>query len=293
MTGWLVLGAGGQLGLSLQEVLTNASIPHVALGSKECDITDPASVAAALNLASPEVVVNCAAWTAVDAAEDHEDDAFLVNCSGPANLASACRASGARFVHISTDYVFAGDQVGPYGEDAPTGPVSVYGRSKLCGEREVMSAHPHGAYVVRTAWLYSKYGSNFAKTMLRRARIGAAVRVVNDQTGQPTLADDLARHLRDIVTSTAPAGIYHGTNAGACTWFDFARELYSLAGADVSLVSPVPSSEYPTRAVRPSNSVLGHARTIAAGVPEMRPWEGAAADSVTTIVEELSKEELP
>ena len=291
VTGWLVLGAGGQLGQSLQDVLTPAGIPHDALGSKECDITDPAAVAASLAYSKPEVVINCAAWTAVDAAEDNEEEAFLANCTGPANVARACRAAGARMVHISTDYVFPGNQPGPYGESSPTGPVSAYGRSKLCGEREVQSILGDDAYIVRTAWLYSRHGANFAKTMLRRARTGSAVRVVNDQIGQPTLADDLAQHLVDLVSFGAPAGIYHGTNSGACTWYDFARQLYALAGADTELVTPVPSSEYPTRAIRPSNSVLGHERTVAARLPEMRPWEEAATHSVPSIIEALSQED--
>ena len=275
----------------MQETLAEQGIAFVALRSSDCDITDISAVEYSLRQYEPHIAVNCAAWTAVDAAEDNEEAAFLVNCTGPANVAGACRAAGTRLVHISTDYVFPGDQPGPYGESSPTGPVSVYGRSKLCGEREVQSIMGDDAYIVRTAWLYSRHGANFAKTMLRRARTGSAVRVVNDQMGQPTLADDLAQHLVDLVSFGAPAGIYHGTNSGACTWYDFARQLYALAGADTELVTPVPSSEYPTRAIRPSNSVLGHERTVAARLPEMRPWEEAATHSVPSIVEALSQED--
>ena len=290
MTGWLVLGGNGQLGRSLQDVLNQRGIEHVALGSSNCDVTDPASVAAALVYSRPEVVVNCAAWTAVDAAEAHEAKAQLVNAKGAGNVARACRENSARLVHVSTDYVFPGNQPAPYGENDATGPVSAYGRTKLQGEQTVSNEHRDGSYIVRTAWLYGPHGGNFAKTMLRRALAGTAVRVVDDQHGQPTLSTDLAWHIIDLVTIGAPAGTYHGTNSGATTWFQFARLIYELAGADTSLVSPVPSSEYPTPATRPSNSVLGHARTISAGVPEMRSWDDALRASISNIMKSVQSE---
>lgn len=274
----------------MQEALTERNLPFVALGSDECDVTNSDAVSAVMEIHRPDVVVNCSAWTAVDAAEDNEATAFAINCDGPRNVAVACRTSGSTFVHVSTDYVFPGDGSGEYAEDSPTGPVSVYGKSKLCGEREAIAGHPDGTYIVRTAWLYSRHGGNFVKTMLRRALSGAAVRVVDDQLGQPTLADDLARHIIDLVTSGAPVGVYHGTNSGRATWCDLAREIFDLAGAGTGLVSPVGTSEYPTRAVRPANSVLGHARTVEAGVAEMRQWDLALRASIPGIIETVKSE---
>lgn len=291
MNNWLILGAGGQLGMCLQEALSERSIPFVALRSNDCDITNHRAVEDALTKYSPDVVANCAAWTAVDAAEDNETSAFLVNCSGVENVARACREHRCVLVHISTDYVFSGDGVGPYDEDDPTGPVSVYGQSKLCGEQKVLEIHPNRSYVVRTAWLYSKFGHNFVKTMLRRALANEPVRVVNDQAGQPTSATDLAHHLIDLVVSSAPPGIYHGTNSGNATWFDFAREIFDLSRSSISLVSPVTSDAFPTRAVRPNNSILSHRRTIAAGVAEMQHWKSALTHVFGEIQNEVKQEE--
>lgn len=290
MSTWLVLGARGQLGTCMQEALTEWNLQFVALGSDECDVTNSDAVSAVMEIHRPDVVVNCSAWTAVDAAEDNEVAAFAINCDGPRNVAAACRTNGSTLVHVSTDYVFPGDGSGEYTEDSPTGPVSVYGKSKLCGEREAIAGHPDGTYIIRTAWLYSRHGGNFVKTMLRRALSGAAVRVVDDQLGQPTLADDLARHIVDLVTSGAPVGVYHGTNSGQATWCDLAREIFDLAGAGTGLVSPVDTSEYPTRAVRPANSVLGHARTLNAGVTEMRQWDVALRASIPGIIETVKSE---
>lgn len=291
MTTWLILGARGQLGTCMQEALTSKGLPFVALGSDECDVRDAGAVSAAIRDHSAGIVVNCSAWTAVDAAEDNEAAAFALNCDAVGSIASACRAAGSLLVHVSTDYVFPGVEGGAYDEYSPTGPVSVYGQSKLCGELRALSEHPAGTYIVRTAWLYSRHGGNFAKTMLRRALAGTEVRVVDDQRGQPTLADDVALHIIGLVTCAAPVGIYHGTNSGQGTWCDFAREIFDLAGAGTALVSPVPTSEYPTRAVRPSNSVLGHGRTVAAGLPEMRPWQDALRASIARIITAVESEE--
>jgi len=289
---WLVLGAGGQLGRCLGEALVEAGIPFTLTGRNECDITDARSVADVLSRTRPEVVVNCAAWTAVDAAEDNEADATLANRDGARNVAEACKDHGAQLVHVSTDYVFAGTDTGAYDEDSPTFPASAYGRTKLLGEHAVLESHPGGTFVVRTAWLYSRFGGNFVKTMLRRALADAPVRVVDDQRGQPTHAGDLARHIIDLVQSDAPRGVYHGTNSGDGTWCDLAREIYDLAHKPISLVSPVGTDEYPTKATRPKNSVLGHRRTVAAGVSEMRNWKSALAESIGGIIAEVEKENV-
>jgi len=289
---WLVLGAGGQLGRCLGEALVEAGIPFTLAGRNECDITDARSVADVLSRTRPEVVVNCAAWTAVDAAEDNEADATLANRDGARNVAEACKDHGALLVHVSTDYVFAGTDTGAYDEDSPTFPASAYGRTKLLGEHAVLESHPGGTFVVRTAWLYSRFAGNFVKTMLRRALADAPVRVVDDQRGQPTHAGDLARHIIDLVQSDAPRGVYHGTNSGDGTWCDRAREIYDLTHKPISLVSPVGTDEYPTKATRPKNSVLGHRRTVTAGVIEMRNWKSALAESIGGIIAEVEKENV-
>lgn len=272
---WLIIGGDGQLGQSFRDLFTERKISFSFSTIDSLDITDASAVATYINDYSPDVVVNCAAWTAVDAAEDNIEAAFAVNCDGARNVAIASRQVNAQHVLVSTDYVFAGNATLPYAEDDPTEPVSVYGKSKLCGEHAVIEEYKTATYVVRTAWLYSKYGHNFVKTMVRKALAGEQVRVVNDQLGQPTHAKDLAEHIFEIVTSHAPVGIYHGTNSGQTTWFELTQNIYQLLGADTSLVTPVSSSEYVTKAARPSFSVLEHKKTIEVEIPVMQFWDNA------------------
>ena len=289
---WLILGANGQLGKSLQRVLTEQNIAFTATDRNSLDISDRDACIKLFTALSPDVVVNCAAWTAVDLAEDNEKEAFRINCDASRNIAIAARSARAINVHISTDYVFSGVANTPYDVDSPTAPVSIYGKSKLCGEVAITDEYPEKSYIIRTAWLYSPYGGNFVKTMIRKARSASAVRVVSDQLGQPTLASDLAVHIVDVVTSQAPFGIFHGTNSGAASWYELTCEIYSLLGVDTSLVSPVPTSEYPTKAVRPQYSVLGHAHTIECGIEVMRNWKSALKESLPDITKIIS-EEIP
>ena len=287
---WLILGANGQLGKSLQTVLTANDISFTAVDHQTLDITDRDACIKLFNSLSPEVVVNCAAWTAVDLAEDNKAEAFRINCDATRNIAIASREVNAINVHVSTDYVFSGVADAPYDVDSPTAPVSVYGKSKLCGEVAVTEEYPERSYIVRTAWLYSPHGGNFVKTMIRKARSASAVRVVSDQLGQPTLAANLAQHIVDLVANQAPFGIFHGTNSGIASWYDLTVEIYTQLGVDTSLVSPVPTSEYPTKAVRPQYSVLGHAHTIDCGVAEMQNWKTALQESLPNIVNVISEE---
>jgi dTDP-4-dehydrorhamnose reductase len=287
---WLILGAGGQLGQSLQRVLSDKNIAFTATDRESLDISDRDACIELFNSLSPEVVVNCAAWTAVDLAEDNEAEAFRINCDATRNIAIAARAVNAINVHISTDYVFPGIADTPYDVDSPTAPVSVYGKSKLCGEIAIAEEYAAKSYVIRTAWLYSPFGGNFVKTMIRKARTASAVRVVSDQLGQPTSAADLAKHIVDLVTNQAPFGIFHGTNSGAASWYELTREIYSLLGVDTSLVSPVPTSEYPTKAVRPQYSVLSHSHTIDCGIVEMRNWQAALRESLPEIAKLIAEE---
>ncbi len=204
MTRWLVTGAAGMLGRDLTDLLGARGEDFTPLARADLDITDPAAVAKAVSSVKPDVVVNCAAWTAVDAAEDHEEDALAINGQGAANLAAACADAGALLVHPSTDYVFDGRATTPYAEGAPTDPAGAYGRTKLAGERSVRAALPHASYIVRTAWLYGAHGKNFVKTMLRLARNGTAPGVVADQHGQPTWTADVATQIYALIATGPP-----------------------------------------------------------------------------------------
>ena len=282
---WLITGASGQLGMALQEVLIQLGIDIVGANSSELDITKPLIVNQLVGFTNPSVIINAAAWTDVDAAESNESAAYSVNSLGPQNLAIAARKVDARLVQISTDYVFSGDASTPWSENAANNPQTVYGSTKSKGENFVLTSLPLNSYVVRTAWLYSPKGKNFAKTMVNLAlnQLGE-VRVVNDQIGQPTVAGDLAKQIVELVLSEAPAGIYHGTNSGQATWFEFAQEIFRLAGADVARVIPVSSSEFPSPAKRPAYSVLSHDAWAGTSVPEMRNWKIALEEAMPAII---------
>lgn len=273
MTRYLVTGAAGMLGHDLQHALAGRDV--TALTRAELDITDAAAVRDAVS--GHDVVFNAAAYTDVDGAESHEDDAFAINATGVENLARAAAAHGAKFVTISTDYVFEGTGTDPYAEETPRHPINAYGRSKAAGEELAIGAHPSGTYIVRTAWLYGAGGSNFAATMLRLASSNPTVSVVDDQLGQPTWTADLAAQLVALVDADAPAGIYHGTNAGQTSWFGFARAVFEEAGLDPERVLPTDSASFVRPAKRPSYSVLGHDGWARAGLKPMRPWRDALA----------------
>ena len=287
---WLVLGGDGQLGRCLDEVLLAANIPHRCANRSTVDITDASAVGGIVADLSPAVIVNAAAWTAVDDAEDHESDALRINGGGAGNVARAARDCGARLIHISTDYVFNGRATSPYRIDSETAPVGAYGRTKLVGEQEVDKAGLDRWHVVRTAWLYSRHGRNFAKTMAIRALRGEAVSVVDDQRGQPTSALDLARMLVALHRADAPSGIVHGTNGGEATWYEFARAIYECADADTSLVGATNSGAYVTKAVRPAYSVLDHSGFADLGISPMRHWRDALADAWPAISDRVREE---
>jgi dTDP-4-dehydrorhamnose reductase len=269
---WLVVGAAGQLGSDLLRVL--AGRPVVALRRADLDITDGAAVEAAMKATEPSVVINAAAYTAVDAAETDEDRAHAVNAVGPGFLARAAAKTGARLVHVSTDYVFAGDAGAPYDEDADTGPTSAYGRTKLAGELAVLQELP-AAYVVRTAWVYGATGSNFVKTMVRLEATRDTVSVVDDQHGSPTWSSDLAGGLVALAESGPAGGVYHCTNSGATTWFGFTRAIFEELGADPDRVLPTTTAAFPRRAPRPASSVLGDRKWTAAGLEPLPHWRDA------------------
>ena len=284
MSRWLVAGSGGMLGQDLVAALGTAVSTHevTAADRSSLDITDPDACLAAV--AGHDVVVNAAAWTAVDDAETHEPEAFLINAVGAANLARACLDAGARMVQVSTDYVFAGDATSPYAEDSPLAPRSAYGRSKAAGEWAVRTHLPSASWVVRTAWLYGAHGPNFVKTMARLASERETVSVVDDQRGQPTWTMDLADSIVRLVEAGAPFGIYHGTSSGETTWFGFAQEIFRLLGHDPARVLATTSEAFVRPAPRPAYSVLGHDHWESAGVAPIQDWSEALAESMTTVV---------
>ncbi|WBB77141.1 dTDP-4-dehydrorhamnose reductase [Micromonospora sp. WMMD1128] len=240
----------------------------------DLDVTDARAVRDAV--AGHDVVVNAAAWTDVDGAETRERDATAVNGDAVAHLARACAATAARLVHVSTDYVFGGDATGPYPEDAPTGPVNAYGRSKLAGERAVTRLLPEAGYVVRTAWLYGAHGRNFVTTVLRLADERDRIDVVDDQRGQPTWSYRLAERLVALADAAlagdAAPGVYHSTAAGETTWYGLARAVFTLRGLDPDRVRPTTSDRFPRPAPRPRYSVLAHGRWAAAKLPPAGDW---------------------
>jgi dTDP-4-dehydrorhamnose reductase len=272
MTCWLVTGATGMLGRDLVSQLQASGAAVTGLGRAQLDITDPAAVTAVMREVGPEVVVNCAAWTAVDDAESHEAQAMAINGAGASNVAASCAAVGARLVHLSTDYVFSGTGSTPYAEQHPPAPRTAYGRSKLAGEREVLRQLPASGYVLRTAWLYGEHGPNFIRTMIRLEDQQDQVRVVADQHGQPTWTIDVARQILLLANSRAEPGVYHATSRGETSWLGLAKEVFRLLGADPSRVTPIASSELARPAPRPSYSVLGHDRWASAGLSALPDW---------------------
>ncbi|MGI8791707.1 MAG: dTDP-4-dehydrorhamnose reductase [Acidimicrobiales bacterium] len=268
MTKVVVTGSGGQLGSALATVFDAPHVELFALDRAALDLTSRDQVLACVGELRPAIIVNSAAWTAVDACEADPDRAFATNALGVRHVADAARRFGAHLVHISTDYVFDGTATTPYREWDATNPQSVYGRSKLAGEHE---AGP-SATIVRTGWLNGAGGSNFITTMLRLARERDRLTVVADQTGCPTFADDLAQTVRRLAVDRRP-GIHHVTNQGQTTWFELAKAVVTRAGLDPGMVEPTTTEEYGAAAPRPAYSVLDNAALRAEQLPLLPPWQ--------------------
>lgn len=266
---WMVTGAGGMLGQDLVELLHGKGEDVVAMGRADLDVTDVGEVARLVT--GVDVVVNCAAWTAVDDAEDEEPAAFRLNAVGPQLVARAAAAAGARTVHVSTDYVFDGVASEPYPADAPVAPASAYGRTKAAGEWAVRAEDPR-ALIVRTAWLYGARGRCFPRTMARLARERDSLAVVTDQVGQPTWTRDLADLLVRLVEADAAPGTYHGTSSGSTSWHGFTRLIVETLGKDPAMVGETTADAFPAKAPRPAYSVLGHGSVRAAGVEPIGDW---------------------
>ena len=268
---YIITGSKGMLGTDVVAALAGRSV--TPLGRSDVDLLDLGSVRSVISAGA--VVINCAAYTQVDAAEEQEDEAFATNATAVRNLAIAAREVGATLVTISTDYVFAGDASMPYVETEVRAPLSAYGRTKAAGEEFAIAEHPLGSYIIRTAWLYGKNGANFAQTMLNLARTKDQWTVVDDQLGQPTWTRDLAEQIIQLIDSDAPAGVYHGTNSGETSWYGFAQAVLEEAGLDPARITPTDSSQFVRPAPRPAYSVLGHDSWATAGIAPMRPWREA------------------
>jgi dTDP-4-dehydrorhamnose reductase len=281
MARWLVAGAGGMLGRDLVAVARSGGHDVTAATRADLDVLDPAACRALV--AGHDVVVNCAAHTAVDDAEAEEATAFAVNAVGAANLARAAEAEGAALVQVSTDYVFSGDATQPYAADAQVAPRSAYGRTKAAGEWAVR-AECSRAWVVRTAWLYGASGPSFPGTMMRLAAERETLTVVDDQVGQPTWTVDLADGIVRLVDAGAAYGTWHATSRGSASWFDLARAVFEELGLDPERVRPTSSAQFPRPAPRPAYSVLSHDGWTAAGLDPLPHWRDALHRAAPTVL---------
>ena len=279
----LITGVSGQLGFDAAKALTARGVPFLGVGSKELDVTDRDAVLRVFNTYHPDAVLHCAAYTKVDLAEDEPELCMRVNADGTQNVAEACRELGAKLVYLSTDYVFPGTGETPWETDDATGPLNVYGESKLAGEdavRKLVEKH----FIVRTSWVIGEHGNNFVKTMLRLAETHDCLRVVDDQIGSPTFTADLAPLLCDMLL-TEKYGVYHATNEGFCSWAELAEAVFRLTGKDIA-VRHVSTEDYGAKAQRPKNSRLSKRSLDAGGFARLPAWE----DSLKRM---LDKEIIP
>jgi dTDP-4-dehydrorhamnose reductase len=280
----LVTGANGQLGRELQ-VLAAAypAYTFIFTDRTQLPIDDAQQVAAFFTTHQPTACINCAAYTAVDKAETDQEAAFRINGDAPGYLAAACKTLNTKLIHISTDYVFDGNSATPLKETDPTGPINIYGASKLAGEQKAMATHPDGTLIIRTAWVYSEFGNNFVKTMIRLMKERPSINVVDDQLGSPTYAADLAAAILQILTSPHfTPGVFHYSNEGRISWYQFALAIKDHLGSPCA-VNPIPSSQFPTPAKRPHYSLLDKALIRKTYQLAIRNWNMALADCIARL----------
>lgn len=270
----LIIGASGMLGHDLVRVLQESRHDLLTPGHVELDITHQESARSYLSREKPQCVLLSAAYTRVDDCESHADLAWAVNADGPRNVALACRDTGARLIHLSTDYVFNGRKTSPYSVDDPTDPISVYGKTKLAGENHIKEVLPDHL-IVRTSWLYGLNGRNFVETILKKAASVKELSVVNDQRGSPTYTKDLSEALAVLVNVKEARGIVNVTNSQDCTWCEFAQAILNVQGIAGVTVRPVTSEQYVTPAKRPANSILSPDRYMQLTGKTLRPWKEA------------------
>ena len=287
---WAITGGSGQLARSLVDLLEKQGINHHSWSRIALDISKPEELKKITDV-DPTVIVNCAAWTNVDGAEDHPNEALLVNRDGARNIAQLAKELDIPLIHISTDYVFSGKSEQPWKTTDEPCPTSKYGETKLLGELTIREVWSEKSVILRTAWLYGPHGKNFAKTILKKViSTQDELRVVNDQKGQPTTTIDLAKQILHLVLANAPFGVYHATNSGEATWWELAKEITSLAGESTERVVPVTSYEFPSRVLRPSYSVLDQSRWSNVGLRPMRNWRDALQEAFPSIRNTVEKE---
>jgi dTDP-4-dehydrorhamnose reductase len=289
---WLIVGASGQLGRAIVGSLITNGEKVETLNRGDIDLNDVQQVREYFKHINPSTVMNAAAWTNVDSAEDNAESVIQINAVVPGILAREAQLVEAQFIQISTDYVFSGNSSIPWSENSPVSPSCVYGQSKAEGERAVTLAALRNSYIVRTAWLYSPWRRNFVKTMVQRAmEDDSLVSVVDDQIGQPTSAFDVAEQIQLLVRAKPQYGIYHATNSGHASWFNFAQEIFRCAGVDPSRVKAIKSLDYPRPAHRPPYSVLSHQRWTEQGIDAMRDWRDALHAGFPDILQSMGRED--
>jgi dTDP-4-dehydrorhamnose reductase len=268
----VVTGAAGQLGQDVVKELARKNHEAIGIDREQLDITIEADVIKYISEVKPDMILHCAAFTNVDAAEENEEVAYQINAAGTEYLAKAAKQTGAKMLYISTDYVFDGTATEPYEVDQTTKPIGAYGRTKLAGE-ELLQKNLEDFFIVRTAWVFGVYGQNFVKTMIRLGEERGEVGVVHDQVGSPTYTVDLARFMVELM-ETEKYGIYHATNDGVCSWYEFAVEIFKQAGLNVK-VNPLTTDQFPRPAARPKYSVLSKKKIEEQGLTPLRNWKDA------------------
>lgn len=269
----LVTGVRGQLGFDVMNELRRRRYDAVGVNRDEMDVTNSRQVQEVLTANAPEAVIHCGAYTAVDRAEEEPEVCRKVNAEGTKNIADVCASLGCKLIYISTDYIFSGEGERPWEPDDMPNPLNVYGQTKYEGEQEIKSRLDK-YFIVRISWVFGMNGNNFVKTMLRLGKENGAVRVVDDQIGSPTYTYDLAKLLVDMAESEA-YGQYHATNEGICSWYEFAKEIFRVAGMDEVKVTPVSSDEFPTKAKRPKNSRMSKENLVKNGFNKLPSWQDA------------------
>jgi dTDP-4-dehydrorhamnose reductase len=287
---WAITGGGGQLARSITNLLDRQGAKYRSWDKHDLDVSNPENLNKISDFA-PSVIVNCAAWTNVEGAESCFEQAVLTNRDGAMNMALVAKRMNIPLIHISTDYVFSGDRQTPWKVEDETRPSSKYGESKLLGEFEIKKIWPDKSVILRTAWLYGPFCKNFAKTIIKKAiSTEETVNVVDDQRGQPTSTFDLAQRIFKIANLNLVSGIYHASNSGEATWWDFACELFYLSGKSINRVNPIPSCEYPSSIKRPNFTVLDHSNWDSVGLDSMRDWREALHEIFPTILKEVESE---
>ena len=286
----LIIGSTGILGTELFRAFSTSGHQVFTPNSTELNLLNATSIHEVINSVKPNFVINCAAWTDVDGAQTHEEEAFALNAEAVGVLGRVTQALDVSIIHISTDYVFNGLSMFPYSEKDPTDPINVYGASKLKGEELLLAAHPQKSWVIRTSWLYGPTGKNFVKSIARKALKNEAANVVNDQIGSPTNASDLAVGILSLVEKRPEPGLYNYSNQGVVSWYGFAEKIYKLIGADMQLLTPISTSDLNIKAPRPKHSVLGKEKWINANLSLVPNWDASLELALPDIARKVRDE---